>query len=224
MHDAFTLAHEFTAQWEGGFSDHAHDSGGVTNFGLSYAFLQQLEEQNRRELLSVMATADGCNAQDEAPSPYDFNGDGSVNEDDIRACTAEQAKTLFKQQFWQPLLCPHLPLPLAVVLYDSAVNLGAPRAVRLFQESCNVVGEAHLDVFTALSVDGILGKKSLAMAKSLQEHGLDFYTARHLVRQRGQLYVKLAQKNTSLKVFLQGWKNRCQGLLEHLALLERDVH
>ncbi len=146
-----------------------------------------------------------------------------VDGGDIIACTSEQAKELFHQHFWKPLRCDVLPLPLAVVLYDSAVNMGEPRAARLLQESCNVVGEAHLDVFTPLMVDGVVGRKTCALAKSLQEAGLDFYTARMCVRQRVQFYVKIVQKNPQRSVFLQGWKNRCQGLLEHLALLERGI-
>ncbi len=223
MREAFTMAHEFTAQWEGGLSDHPQDAGGITHYGVSYTWLKQLEANNRAELQKIANSADGCNAWDERVSPYDFSGDGRVDEADIRACTAEQAKELFHKHFWLPLQCDSLPVSLAVFLYDSAVNMGAPRAVRLLQECCNRVGEAHLDVFTPLSVDGIIGKKTCALACSLRAYGLDFYTARMCVRQRVQFYVRITQKNPQQKVFLRGWKNRCQGLLEHLALLERDV-
>ncbi len=225
MQEAFTWAHEFTVAWEGGLSEHPQDAGGITHYGVSYAWLQQLEEKHRQEAEKLAATADGCNAWDahDMASPYDFNSDGIVNKEDIRACTANDAKALFYTHFWQALHCAKLPLALAVVLYDSAVNMGGPRAVRLLQEACNVVGEAHLDEFTSLKEDGICGAKTWALAKALQEHGLDFYTARLCVRRRVHFYGKIVQKNPKNAVFLQGWKNRCQALLEHLALMERDI-
>ncbi len=223
MLDAFHTAHAFTAQWEGGLSNHENDAGGLTHYGVSHAWLEQLEEANRLELQKIMQSDDGCNTSQHNLSPYDFNGDGQVSEEDVKACTREQAQELFKKHFWQALQCAKLPTALGMVLYDSAVNMGAPRAVRLLQESCNVVGEAHLDEFTPLKEDGVVGKKTLSMAKALHNHGLDFYTARLCVRQRIRFYTKLAQKNDSLAVFLQGWKNRCQALLEHLALAERDA-
>ncbi len=62
MNEAFALAHEFTAQWEGGLSNHPQDVGGITQYGVSYAWLMQLEEENRVELVKIAQTADGCNA------------------------------------------------------------------------------------------------------------------------------------------------------------------
>ncbi len=223
MEEAFINAHSFTASWEGGLSDHPQDAGGITHYGVSYTWLKQLQEKHSEEEQKISATADGCNAWDTVLSPYDFNGDGAVNEDDIRACTAQDAQMLFYTHFWKPLHCAGLPLALGVVLYDCAVNMGPVRAVRLLQEACNVVGEAHLDEFTPLMVDGLCGAKTRALAKSLQEHGLDFYTARLCVRQRVLLYTKIVQKHNKNSVFLEGWKNRCQALLEHLAFMERDA-
>ncbi len=219
MSEAFSLAHEFTAKWEGGLSDHKDDPGGITNFGVSLRWLKQLEEENKREMKEIAQTADGNNAL----NPYDFTNDGLVDAEDIRACTHEQAAKLMREHFWAPLHCEKLPLPLATVLYDSAVNMGPVQAVRILQQSCNVVGSAHLDIFEELKVDGICGKKTIALARELQICGLDFYTARMAVRQRIQFYTSLAQNKPTFNAFLQGWKNRCQDLLEHLALLEREV-
>ena len=64
--------------------------------------------------------------------------DGDVDADDIRACTRAQAAALFKRHFWDALGCAALPLPLAVTLYDGAVNMGPGRAVRQMQRGMNL--------------------------------------------------------------------------------------
>ena len=40
----FAKAHAFTARWEGGFTDHPADPGGVTNHGVSLRFLRGQKE------------------------------------------------------------------------------------------------------------------------------------------------------------------------------------
>ncbi len=220
MTKRFELAHEFTALWEGGLVDHKNDPGGITNHGISLRFLKQLAKETEDQCQQQAKTCDGSNAWD---SPYDFNADSIIDAEDIRACTKEQAAKLMHDNFWKPLHCESLPLALAVVLYDSAVNMGQGRATRILQEVLNVVGEAHLDDFEDIKVDGRCGPKTITLSSSLKDFGLDFYAARMAVRQRINFYISLSRQNESLSVFLQGWKNRCQALLEHLSMLERNV-
>ncbi len=219
MTERFQKVHAFTAQWEGGLSNHKNDPGGITNYGVSLRWLKQLEAEVKQDLEKQIATCDGSNAWD---NPYDYNDDGLVDEKDIKACTKKQAAKLMHDNFWKNLHCESLPLSLALVLYDAAVNMGESRATRILQEVCNVVGEAHLDVFEALKVDGICGPKTITLCATLGEFGLDFYAARMVVRQRINFYVNLSRNNQNFAVFLDGWKNRCQSLLEHLAMFERD--
>ena len=47
MRDNFTLAHTFTARWEGGLSDHEADPGGITNHGISLRWVTDLARQAR---------------------------------------------------------------------------------------------------------------------------------------------------------------------------------
>ncbi len=44
MSDDFRRAHAFTAHWEGGFSDHPADTGGLTAYGASLRFVQGIAE------------------------------------------------------------------------------------------------------------------------------------------------------------------------------------
>lgn len=202
----FETAHAFTAHWEGGLTDHPADPGGITHYGVSLRWLRQCE-----------GTAAGAAALRACGVAL------PCSPETVRALTASQAATLFRRGFWEPLRCEELPLPLAVALYDAGVNTGAAQAARLLQRSCNVVAEAHLDCFVPLAEDGRCGPLTVRRCAELHEAGLAFYTARHAVRGRQNFYVDLARRREDLRVFLKGWQNRCAGLLEYLAQLEREV-
>lgn len=229
MDSYFAQAHQFTAQWEGGLTDHPSDPGGITHYGVSLRWLRELAQEECRKLAR---TCDGSNAPDctafngdrhnHGLSAYDFDADGDIDADDIRTCTAAQAAQLFKKHFWTATGCHKLPKPLALVLYDGAVNMGAPRAVRQLQQALNLVGENHIDHFTPIAADGINGPKSQNLAEAIAQSNLDFYTARHCIRLRETFYRELAQRRPDLKVFLKGWQNRCTALLNYLAQWERE--
>lgn len=202
---SFDTAHIFTARWEGGLSEHAADPGGVTNHGVSLRWLLQLSKEN------------------EDVAAYDFYPDGTLDASDIRACTKAQAAALMRRNFWEPLRCAELSPPLAVTLYDYAVNAGAARAVRLLQAACNMVGEACLERFIPLKEDGRCGAHTVRRCAELTEAGLSFYTARHCVRERRRFYGELTRRRADLQPFLKGWNNRCAALLNYLGKLEMEA-
>lgn len=224
MDSYFKVAQQFTAQWEGGLVDHPADPGGITNHGVSLRWLRELAQEECRK---QSRTCDGSNAFDRkhshSMSGLDFDNDGDVDADDIRACTKAQAATLFKKHFWDATKCGKLPLALAIVLYDGAVNMGAPRAVRQLQQALNLVADTHLDEPVSIAEDAINGVKTQDMAAALAESSLDFYTARQAVRLREKFYRELVQRRADLKPFLKGWQNRCAALLNYVAQLEREV-
>ena len=148
MSNAFESAHAFTAQWEGGLTDHPADPGGLTNYGVSLRWVQDLAQQARQKCLRQHKNCESCPQTKTLTctcADIDLDMDGDVDAGDIRACTRAQAAHLFKKHFWDALGCAALPLPLAVVLYDGAVNMGPGRGVRQLQQGMNAVGEAQLD-------------------------------------------------------------------------------
>ena len=67
----FKQAHAFVRKWEGGFDDHPNDPGGVTNYGVSLAYLK-----------------------DHGLDIGDINDDGVIDRKDILAMTPEKAAEL----------------------------------------------------------------------------------------------------------------------------------
>ena len=227
MPNLFDTAHTFTARWEGGLTDHPADPGGLTKYGVSLRWVQDLAQQARQECLRQHKSCDGCSAARTPQCTYnglDLDMDGDVDADDIRACTMQQAAALFKKHFWDALGCAVLPLPLAVALYDGAVNMGPARAVRQLQQGMNAVGEAQLDHYRPIAEDGISGPRTAELAEALESANLQWFAARQILRLRDAFYRDLAARRPSLKVFLEGWRNRAKALAQYLAELEREAN
>ena len=221
----FQKAHDFTARWEGGLSDHPADPGGLTKYGVSLRWVQDLARQAREDCLRQARSCDGCSDARTPRCGYaslDMDMDGDVDGDDIRACTKAQAAALFKKHFWDKLGCGGLALPLAVTLYDGAVNMGPARAVRQMQRAMNTVGEAELDHYVPIAEDGVMGPRTGQLAEALEQSGKHWFAARQVLRLRDTFYRDLAARRPSLQVFLAGWRNRVKALNQYLAELERE--
>lgn len=75
--------------------------------------------------------------------------------EDIAGLTIERAKQIYKRDFWGPAGCDALPDAIKDDVFDTAVNAGVQRAVRILQKA---VGELE---------DGILGPKTLQAVHSM---------------------------------------------------------
>lgn len=191
---AFQQAHAFTAHWEGKISDHPADRGGVTAYGASLAFVRGIAE-----------TASGRNLL------QGLNISLPITCETIRKLTPEQVRTLFRHEFWDPLKLDELPVRVATLIYDAAVNHGPAQAVRFAQRghnACTTFGQK-------LAVDGILGietRKALRRAtpKVLGE----------CLNARRNFYDSIVARDSSQRVFLRGWLNRVHALEKYLEELK----
>ena len=57
---------------------------------------------------------------------------------DIRSLTQDQAREIYRRDYWDRVGCGSLPPPLALLVFDAAVNNGPGRAVRLLQAALGV--------------------------------------------------------------------------------------
>ena len=143
----FDAAMSFVERWEGGWVDDPHDPGGVTKWGITI-----------RTLIA---------------KGLDLNNDGVIDRRDIRDMTPRQARDIYKLDYWIASACPRLPPPLALIVFDCAVNQGVGRASRILQKSVRA------------KPDGIIGPKTLAAVERVWEHDpkrlLGEYCARRAV-------------------------------------------
>lgn len=182
----FSLAHEFTSQWEGALSDHPADKGGLTAYGASIKFVKGIAETAAgRDWLQHLGVI--------LP----------VTKSSMLQITPSQAKAMFRHEFWDSLRLDELPLRPAVCLYDMAVNSGPAASVRIAQRGynrCVIHG-------VKLAVDGVLGiqtRKALAQdTKAIINAILDARVA---------FVEDIVRGDESQRVFLNGWLNRITGL------------
>lgn len=109
---------------------------------------------------------------------------------DIRKLTKANAVAIYHRDYWLPLRCHELPVPVGEIVFDFGVNNGKSRAAVWLQEA---VGTEQ---------DGFIGPVTLASAKKAEPMAL----AAKLIARRNTFYRNIA-KGRKTK-FLKGWLNR----------------
>lgn len=79
---------------------------------------------------------------------------------DIKNLTEQQAKEIYKRDFWDTCKCNQLPYPVAIMVFDTAVNMGTGTAIKMLQKSINV------------NVDGIIGTETITKANAMEPAAL----------------------------------------------------
>ncbi len=54
---------------------------------------------------------------------------------DIKNLTLEKASEIYRQEYWNKCNCDHVSWPFDIILFDTAVNMGAVKALVLYQEN-----------------------------------------------------------------------------------------
>lgn len=158
-----------TLRWEGGFSNDPLDPGGPTNRGVTIA---------------VFAAWRGVTVTPE-------NRDFLVAE--LRAMSHADAAQIYRRQYWEPVGADQLPPPLALAVFDFAVNSGTIRAVR------------HLQAVLGCTVDGHIGRVTLTAAQQC-ENPLQMAL---LLNERRRAYLR---KLSTFFRFGRGWLRRVDGI------------
>lgn len=69
---------------------------------------------------------------------------------DVASLSLDDARAIYRRDYWDRIQGDVLPAPLALLVFDAAVNNGVGRAIRWLQQSVGV------------GVDGVLGEATLA--------------------------------------------------------------
>jgi len=164
---------------EGGYSDHPDDKGGKTNYGITEG------------ALSAAYRA------------------GLVGHNDIKKLTVDEAKTIYKVNYWDKSKCDELPVPLDYLVFDASVNHGVGGAGKLLQKSINRCMKANKVV-----VDGAIGPLTLSALgeyigkyKSTCSFPVELICHVFLL-ERVELYNSIIRKDPTQKSFIHGWLNR----------------
>lgn len=117
---------------------------------------------------------------------------------DIKNLTIEQAKAIYKRDWWDKLGADQLHPAIVFQLWDFAVNAGKSRAIKELQQ---VVG---------VKDDGIIGPATIAAVKKLDINDVLL----GLTAERLRFYTSLS----TFETYGKGWVNRCADNLKFAML------
>lgn len=114
---------------------------------------------------------------------------------DITNLTLDEAKKIYKRDYWDQCHCDELPTGFAISIMDMAVNMGTGKAKRLLQTVLEV------------GVDGIIGPITVSAAHKARDWRVKKFLAGRLVE-----YTRIINKNPNLMVFANNWSYRVVSL------------
>lgn len=158
----------YILKWEGRWANDPDDTGGATNMGVTIATWRAYG--------------------------YDKDGDGDIDEDDLRLITEEDAiERILKPYFWDAFRADEIQnQSIANICVDWAWASGTRKAIRKVQRLLGV------------TVDGIVGRQTLTAINSADQPGL--FT--RIKAERLAFVEAVAVASPAKKKFLRGWKNR----------------
>ena len=131
--------------------------------------------------------------------------------EDIKNLTKERASELYKKDFWEKCACDQLPSPLAIAVFDAAVNQGETGAGRMLQIALQFTGAADQEI------DGIIGANTVTAA-----HKFGPKLLRRFMAQRMARYIRIVMKDFTQDAWTENWSNRLMKLAQ-LVFAEKNA-
>lgn len=119
--------------------------------------------------------------------------DWAVSVDDVRNLTRDEARQIFRAQYWDPINGERLPLAVAQLCLDAAILTGVGRGSRDLQEALNLQN-------AALAVDGVIGSNTIKASI-----GADI---KRLVTDFGAIAEAYLRGRPGFPKYGKGWLNR----------------
>lgn len=163
----------FVLRMEGGYVDDPVDRGGVTNMGIT-----------QREYSQWLASV------------------GNPPGASVRDITMGEVETIYRVDYWNKVEADRFGGPVDLVLFDTAVNHGVSRTIKILQDALQV------------PVDGVLGPMTLtaALVDSPRQLAIDVLTA------RANFYTRIVQNAPSQARYSNGWANRLDAVTREAGL------
>lgn len=121
-----------------------------------------------------------------------------VDEKQMRELTKADVIPLYQRKYWNACRCSELPAGLDLCVFDTAVNSGPGRAIKLLQGCLGI------------TVDGAIGPKTLATANQFKDSALT-----HLIEDYCSARQAFLISLPTFGTFGKGWTARVQRLKDH---------
>ena len=181
---------------EGGYVNDPDDKGGATNHGVTIHTMRRLG--------------------------IDVDGDGDVDESDVRNLTRDRAAAIFKEHYFVKPGIPALPEVLQASVFDMYVNAGGA-AVKILQRLLAKFG-------FPVAVDGALGPNTVAAAKKAFD-AAPYHLADAYGIARRNYYYDLADRRTTSRRYARrkdggkgGWIARAEEFISRRFHFTNTAH
>lgn len=118
----------------------------------------------------------------------------------VENITDKEVHDIYFSNYWKPSKAEELDEALSIVQFDTAVNFGVGGAIMFVQEALGLPMSGR---FTTATLEGLMKNNTKAFAKKIVKNRIAY---RH----------ERVAKNSSQKVFLQGWLNRDNDLMKFI--------
>ena len=160
----------FVLPAEGGYVDNPADPGGATNHGITQATYSRYLKSK------------------------------GLSDRSVKDIEDFEIQNIYSEMYWIPSHSAELSTKLGVVNFDTAVNTGCNRAIKLLQDALGVQS------------DGIFGEATRTALDDIP----DDEVCGAMIDARRSFYRSLVAQKPELNEFLQGWMNRCDNLQKYI--------
>lgn len=183
----FDITLNQTLEFEGFYSADPSDPGGETIYGISHV---------------AHPTWGGWLVVDQHRNQPDFPHNLRKSKE------LDALVSNFYRGIWERLHCDLMEnQSVADSVFDTAVNLGEGRAIKMLQTALNVLSKQG-ELWPMLVVDGVAGAKTrAAILAAVKDHAL---VATSVVAQRGNYYTQLIVDHPDRARYARGWLRRCK--------------
>ena len=195
MHDVYKIADEIVAR-EGGYVNDPDDLGGATNHGVTIHTMRRLG--------------------------LDLNGDGQVDEQDVRVLSRDLAVEIFVDHYFDGPRIKDLPAELHPTVFDMYVNAGS-NAVKILQR---LLQDMRIDV----AVDGGIGPQTIAATHQALAAAPDHLVVAYGIALRNYYYALGDARSTNRKFARRldggkgGWIKRAEEFISPKYHLSDEQH
>lgn len=161
MADNFDRCFDLVIRHEGGFVNHPRDPGGATNYGVTQRTYDAWQDRL------------------------------GAKRRDVALISMAEVRSIYRAQYWNTVEAADLPLGIDYCVFDTAINSGPSRAVKLLQQALGV------------GADGIIGLQTRRALKAHPNHDalVDAYCDRRLA---------FLKRLKTWPVFGKGWGRRVE--------------
>jgi len=123
---------------------------------------------------------------------------------DIKNLTLDQAREIYKRDYWDKCSCDNLPEGVAVMAADFAYNSGVSRAVKMLQRCCGTTetGKVNMDTMTRIQAE-----TTETLMLNYKKTRLNFLQSLKTWSRYGRGWTKRVERNYSLAVAIDKMVN-----------------